>query len=109
MTKKSQKNLTDAYLEAADYEFLAGSMTEKEYHKTLLKIASEYLVSNADEEGCLRTLSMVPEAFIQNELAGLIEEDSQMAISMLELAHHLERRGITWEGVVKPTQNEAKA
>jgi hypothetical protein len=84
-------------------------MARTVYDKVMLQIAAEYLSEHGDEETCLRVLNKVDSDYIKTQLAQQMAEDSFLASTMAEFAHHLERRGITWEGIVRPTQTEGEA
>lgn len=109
MTTKTSRNLTDDYLSFAEDEFKAGNITRAMYDKSLLQIAAEYLSEHSDEEACLRALNKVDSDYIKDQLSDEMHEDSFLASTMAELAHHLERRGITWEAIIRPTQTEGNA
>jgi hypothetical protein len=108
MTTESRK-LTDDYLGFAEEEFKAGNLTPEVYYKALLQIAAEYLTEHNDEEASLRTVCKVDPDFIRNDLPRHLRDDGLLGATMVEFAYHLERRGITWEGFIAPTQAEAQA
>lgn len=101
--------MTEEYLAFTEDEFARGSLHIDSYEEILMRIASEFLLTHNNEEKAMRTLNKVSEHFIQNVLPRRMESDIGLAQDMLEFAYHLERRGITFEGVIKPTQGEAKA
>lgn len=105
----SDRKLTDDYLAFAEDEYKAGQMTEEFLSRIRLQMAAEYLLHYDDEALCLITINKVPEGYFKNHLAKDMEDDSLLAASLAELAYHLERRGITWHGDIKPTQAPGQA
>ena len=107
--KIEDRSLTDSWAMFADDEFENDRLTKAGYYQNLLSIANEYLVDHDDEEACLRTLNKIDPDWIRLEMAECMKADAELASEVLILAYHLERRGITFEGVIRPTQAEAKA
>lgn len=108
MTMNSKK-LTDEYLSFTEDEFKAGNMAKDIYSKVMVQIAAEYLSEHHDEETCMKVLCKIEPTYFKEALLTQMKDDSFLSALMLEFAYHLERQGITWEGSVRPTQNEAKA
>lgn len=109
MTTSESRKLTDEYLSFAEDEYKLGNMASSVYYKVLIQISAEYLVEHGDEEACLRTLNRIDPDYIQNGLPQAMNDDGFLAASVVEFAYHLERRGITFEGVVRPTQSQGTA
>ena len=108
MNKTESWKLTDDYAAFAEDALTQGDITQAVFYKTMLQIATEYIRDHGDEEACMMALNRVDPEFILN--AGPeAESDSFFATSLVELAYHLERRGITFEVPVRPTQKEALA
>ena len=101
--------LTDDYLSFAEDELKAGNLTAEALARIQLQVAAEYLIQYDNEEKCLITLNKVPVYYFKDFLSRDMKEDSFFAASMAELAYHLERRGITWHGVIKTTQSTGEA
>lgn len=98
------RKLTADYASFAEDEFNAGRLTRAKLNEVLLQVAAEYLTEHQDEEACLATIYKVDPEFIQTRLKMAMEDDSFLARSMAELVYHLERRGMTAEMVIRPTQ-----
>lgn len=103
------RRLTDDYLSFAEDEFKSGNLNVRVYSKVMMQISAEYLLEHYDEEASLRVLCRVDPAYIKDDLPVDMADDAGLANIMAEFAHHLERRGITWEGTVSVTQSEATA
>lgn len=101
ITHKMTKDIRDFTLDAVK----AGDITEDKCNQDLMRYAAEFLVLHGDADQCLITLNMVPEAFIAERLKPAMVEDQELAMTMVEFVHHLERTGITQEIVFKRTQN----
>lgn len=105
----TDRKLIEDYLSFAEDEHKAGTMTEEFLSKIRLQMAAEYLLDHDDEELCMVTLNKVPEGYFKNFLAKDMEGDSLFAAQCAELAYHLELRGITFDGIIRPTQNPGQA
>jgi len=100
----NSRKLTEEYASFAEDEFKAGRLTRNKLNEVLLQVSAEFLTEHQDEEACLATLNKVDSEFIKDGLKLAMSDDSFLARAMAELAYHLERRGITAEMVIRPTQ-----
>ncbi len=100
----NSRKLTEEYASFAEDEFKAGRLTRDKLNEVLLQVATEFIGEHDDEEACLATLYKVDPEYLKNTLSVAMADDSFLTRAMVELAHHLERRGITTEILIRPTQ-----
>lgn len=100
----NSRKLTEEYASFAEDEFKAGRLTRGKLNEVLLQVSAEFLTEHQDEEACLATLNKVDPEFIKDGLKLAMSDDSFLTRAMAELAYHFERRGITSEMVIRPTQ-----
>lgn len=101
--------MTEDYMNFAADEYKEGRLSGHQYHEIMMRVAAEFLIDHNIEDKAMVALNRVPEDFIQNVLPAAMENDTGLAMDMLEFAYHLERRGITFEGTIRPTQTPAEA
>lgn len=101
--------MTDDWVAFAEDEFAIGKMSERDLYKVYLQAASEYLAQYGDLEKAMVTIYKVPSYFVENRLKTEMETDEPFAKSMVELANHLERQGVTFVTPLVATQTEGKA
>ena len=103
------RKMTDDYLLFTEEERAAGRLDILTFCKVMMQIAAEYLIEHADEQQSLIVINKVPEVFFTHDLATAMNSDPLFKVQMAEFAHHLERRGVTFEVIPATTQGTAQA